>query len=201
MPAQAWGRKSNGLPVACLWARPWTRIHCFMRARAPVSPLCASRRHTSGLRSPHHAHARPCSCGDGGRRPSAPSESSGGCSAHKPASAGGAPRPLRVHAAAFCFWEPGAMAASRRSPQCSREFGGEVVERIAQKLRGRRGARKGWWCRDQAEAGSGKIGGACTTSAQVGVAFTGGSPPAWCSGHACCRTGTRVLVCSCPRGI
>ena len=72
----------------------------------------------------------------------------------------------------------------------------------AQKLRGRRrGARKGWWCRDQAEAGSGKIGGACTTSAQVGAAFTGGPPPAWCSGHACCRTGTRVLVCSCPRGI
>ena len=66
---------------------------------------------------------------------------------------------------------------------------------------GRRGARKGWWCRDQAEAGSGKIGGACTTSAQVGAGFTGGPPPAWCSGHACCRTGTRVLVCSCPRGI
>ena len=58
---------------------------------------------------------------------------------------------------------------------------------------GRRGARKGWWCRDQAEAGSGKIGGACTTSAQVGVAFTGGSPPAWCSGHA---AAARARACS-----
>ena len=57
----------------------------------------------------------------------------------------------------------------------------------------RRGARKGWWCRDQAEAGSGKIGGACTTSAQVGVAFTGGSPPAWCSGHA---AAARARACS-----
>ena len=76
------------------------------------------------------------------------------------------------------------------SPQRSKSF---FLFRIRAKTtwEGSIGARKGG--ADQAEAGSGKIGGACTTSAQVGVAFTGGSPPAWCSGHA---AAARARACS-----